>query len=162
MKIRKYQIDDTQQIMDLFYDTVHAINSQDYTKEQVDAWAPRKMDYEKWKKRLISRVTNVAEEDGVIAGFAELQSNGHLDCFYCRKEFIGRGVGGLLLKSVEATARKLRAPALFAEVSITARPFFERRGFQLVKEQEVVVRGVSMKNYVMSKPMLMAQQMRKR
>src|SRR5690242_5908128 len=98
----------------------------------------------------------------VIAGFAELQSNGHLDCFYCRKEFIGRGVGGLLLKSVEATARKLRVPALFAEVSITARPFFERRGFQLVKEQEVVVRGVSMKNYVMSKPMLMAQQMRKR
>jgi N-acetylglutamate synthase-like GNAT family acetyltransferase len=137
--------------MDLFYDTVHGINIRDYSQEQVDAWAPKERDYEHWKERLSSRVTQVAEEDGVIAGFAEFEPSGHIDCFYCRQDFIGHGVGALLFKAIEARAKELGAVKLFAEVSITARPFFEKRGFQIIKEQEVNVRGISMKNYVMEK-----------
>ena len=151
MEIRDYQTADTQQIMDLFYETVHEINSQDYSQEQVDAWAPKEMNYEKWRARLSSRITQVAEEDGMIAGFAELEPNGHIACFYCHRGFIGHGIGALLFKAVEARARKLGALKLFAEVSITALPFFEKKGFQVIKEQEVVLRGISMKNYVMEK-----------
>lgn len=40
MKIRKYEIADTEQIVQLFYDTVQQVNIRDYTKAQVDAWAP--------------------------------------------------------------------------------------------------------------------------
>src|ERR1051325_3762905 len=109
MEIREYQTDDTQQIMDLFYETVHEINIQDYSKEQVDAWAPREMNYEEWKERLSLRITQVAEEDGMIIGFAELEADGHIGCFYCHKGFIGRGMGALLFKAVEARAKKLGA-----------------------------------------------------
>src|ERR1051325_3033547 len=119
MKIRDYLTDDTQQIMDLFYETVHEINIQDYSQEQVDAWAPKVMNYEKWKERLSSRITLVAEVEGMIIGFAELEPNGHIDCFYCDKGFIGHGIGALLFKAVEARARKLGVIKLFAEVSIT-------------------------------------------
>jgi putative acetyltransferase len=151
MEIRDYQIDDTQQIMDLFYATVHEINHQDYSQAQVDAWAPKEMNYEEWQERLSSSITQVAEEDGMLIGFAELETDGHIGCFYCHRGFIGRGLGALLFKAIEARARKLGAIKLFAEVSITARPFFEQRGFQVMKEQEVVARGRSMKNYVMEK-----------
>jgi putative acetyltransferase len=151
MKIRDYQTDDTQQIMDLFYETIHEINIQDYSQVQVVAWAPKETNYEEWKERLSSRITQVAEEDRMIIGFAELEDDGHIGCFYCHKDFIGRGIGSLLFKAVEARARKLGAIKLFAEVSITALPFFERKGFQVIKEQEVVVRGISMKNYAMEK-----------
>ena len=151
MEIRDYQTDDTQQIMDLFYETVHEINIQDYSPEQIDAWAPKEMNYKEWKERLSSRITQVAEEDGMIVGFVELEPDGHIGCFYCHKVFIGHGIGALLFKAVEASARKLGAIKLFAEVSLTALPFFEKRGFQVIKEQEVVARGISMKNYVMEK-----------
>lgn len=154
MEIRNFHADDTQQIMDLFYNTVHEINIRDYSQAQVDAWAPQEMDYERWQERLSSSITQVAEEDGLIAGFAELEPNGHIDCFYCRRDVIGRGVGALLYNALEARAREMGAVKLFAEVSITARRFFEKRGFQLIKEQEVVVRGIPMKNYVMEKAIL--------
>jgi putative acetyltransferase len=151
VEIRYYQTDDTQQIMDLFYETVHEINIQDYSREQVDAWAPKEMNYEEWKERLSSRITQVAEEDGMIVGFAELEPDGHIGCFYCHKDFIGHGIGGLLFKAIEARARKLGAIQLYAEVSITALPFFKKRGFQVIKEQEIIARGILMKNYVMEK-----------
>ena len=44
MKIRTYEIGDTQKIIKLFYDTVREVNIRDYTKAQVDAWAPADID----------------------------------------------------------------------------------------------------------------------
>ena len=38
--IREYQPEDTQKLANLYYNTVHQINIQDYTEEQVNAWAP--------------------------------------------------------------------------------------------------------------------------
>lgn len=40
---------------------------------------------------------------------------------------------------------------IFTEASITARPFFERQGFRVVREQTVSRQGVSMINFVMEK-----------
>lgn len=44
--IREYRNSDTEMIMNLFYNTVHEININDYTQEQVNAWASESMDYE--------------------------------------------------------------------------------------------------------------------
>ena len=35
--------------------------------------------------------------------------------------------------------------------SITARPFFERRGYVMVEEQRVLRKGVCLSNYIMQK-----------
>ena len=40
---------------------------------------------------------------------------------------------------------------LYSEVSITARPFYERMGFKVVKEQQVEMRGQVLTNFVMEK-----------
>ncbi len=39
----------------------------------------------------------------------------------------------------------------YSEVSITARPFYERLGFKVVQEQTVEVRGQTLNNFVMEK-----------
>ena len=66
---------------------------------------------------------------------------------------MGRGVGQGLYEAVEREARALGLRRIFTEASITARPFFERRGFRVVRERTVVVRGVSMTNFAMEKPL---------
>ena len=38
--IRQYCPPDCKEIAELFYGTVHRVNSADYTKEQLDVWAP--------------------------------------------------------------------------------------------------------------------------
>ncbi len=151
MNIRKFHHQDTQEIMQLFYDTVHNINIRDYTLEQVEAWAPQDMDYQRWNEHLHSKMTYVAELDGKIVGFAQLEPNGHIDCFYCHKDFQGMGVGGKLLDTLQTQAEKLGITRLFAEVSITAKTFFKSRGFQILNQQTVERRGIKLINYRMDK-----------
>lgn len=137
--------------MQLFYDTVHNINIQDYTPEQVDAWAPQYMDYRRWNEHLHSKMSYVAELDGKIIGFAQLEPDGHIDCFYCHKDFQGMGVGSKLLDTLQTQAEALGIKRLFAEVSITAKGFFEHKGFQVINQQTVERRGVKLVNYRMNK-----------
>lgn len=150
--IRQATKGDAPQIMRLFYDTVHTINSKDYTQEQVDVWAPCDMNLERWRDRQDTRMTFVAESDGQILGFAELEASEHIDCFYVHKDFQGQGVGARLLGAIiEMATADTNAARLFAEVSITARPFFERHGFEVIQSQEVVLHGIALRNDVMER-----------
>jgi putative acetyltransferase len=151
MNVRKYEIADTQQIVQLFYDTVHQVNIRDYTKAQVDAWAPADINMEIWMKSLSSKLTFVAEDGGIIAGFGELETNGHIDCFYCHKDFQRQGVGTQILEHIESKAKDLGIKKIFTEASITAKPFFESQKFIVIKNQEVERRGEKLINFVMEK-----------
>lgn len=50
IEIRKYKITDCKETAKLFYETVHSLNARDYTEEQLDVWASKDMDFEKWNK----------------------------------------------------------------------------------------------------------------
>ena len=151
MRLRIYQIADTEEIMKLFYDTIHEVNIHDYTQEQVDAWASANMDIDLWIKGLASKFTYVAEENGKIIGFGELEANGHIDRFYCHKDFQRKGIGKKILEQLESKARTLGIERLFTEASITAKPFFESQNFIVVKQQEVERRGQKLTNFIMEK-----------
>jgi N-acetylglutamate synthase-like GNAT family acetyltransferase len=151
MLIREFDSSDTEEIMQLFYDTVHRINIQDYSSEQVDAWATKDMDAAQWSEQLQSRMTYVAEEQGKLIGFAELEQTGHINCFYCHAEYQRMGVGTQLLNQIQSKAKNLGIQKLFTEASITAKQFFERQGFRVITAQEVERRAMKFINYVMEK-----------
>lgn len=151
MNIRRYKYTDTLEIIKLFFETVREINIKDYTKEQVIAWAPEEADLEKWKDRLSKFITFVVEDNEKIVGFSELEEDGHINCFYSHKDYQGKGIGKLMISNIEEQAKILRLSRLYAEVSITAKPFFEKKGFRIIKEQEVELRGVKFINYLMEK-----------
>jgi putative acetyltransferase len=151
MRLRIYKIADTEEIMKLFYNTVHEVNIHDYTQEQVDAWAPAQMDIDVWIKGLGSKFTYVAEEHGKIIGFGELKVNGHIDRFYCHKDFQRKGIGKRILEQLESKAKSLGIEKLFVEASITAKPFFESQNFIVVKQQEVERTGQKLINFIMEK-----------
>ncbi len=150
-KVRAYRAEDAPEIVGLFYETVRSVNRADYTEEQVEAWAPRVPDAGEWHARMAGRRTLVAEEGDEVVGFVELEDDGHLDMLYLRKDAVGRGVARLLYDEVEREALTQGLGRIFTEASITARPFFERRGFKVVREQTVSRRGVGMTNFVMEK-----------
>jgi len=151
MQIRRYKTGDEHEIAQLFYDTVHRVNCRDYTQQQLDKWAPPKRDIEQWLERLLETNPFVAECEGVVVGFAELEPNGHIGRFYCHHEWQRRGVGTLLYQAIEREAVKLDLSRVYAEVSITAKPFFCSRGFEVVRQQEAVLDGVPLTNYLMEK-----------
>lgn len=148
--LRRFRPEDTPVLIALFRDTVRRVNSRDYTPEQVRAWAPDEVDPVRWAV-LADRYTLVAEADGLIVGFTDLESDGHIDRFFVHADFQGQGVGRMMLAELVAEAMRLCVCRLYAEVSVTARPFFERHGFAVVAEQEVTVRGVKMTNFRMER-----------
>jgi putative acetyltransferase len=63
----------------------------------------------------------------------------------------GAGIGSRLLSDIETRARALGARRLYTEASLTARPFFQRRGFRVVRENEVERSGVRLRNVIMER-----------
>ncbi len=170
MEIRLFQPQDVPQIAQLFHDTVRSINLGDYTLEQVQAWAPDDIYFRDWEQICATRFTYVAvtqvgtsleeipiattpinQTQEIIIGFGELEVNGHIDCFYCHRDYQRCGVGGSLYRAIELKAKELGIDHLYTEASITARPFFLRQGFTTIQAQEVTVRGCHFRNYTMAK-----------
>jgi putative acetyltransferase len=147
---------DAAAIARLFHDTVREINSRDYSLRQVKAWAPDDLSFHNWAERSQTRWTIVAEDRStpdryLIAGFCELKPDGHIDCFYCHKNYQRCGLGRQLYQALETEALDRSLQQLQVESSITARPFFEAMGFVMLSSQTVSVRGESFVNYKMVK-----------
>jgi len=155
IRVRLFEPQDAEQIAKLFHETVREVNARDYSANQVNAWAPDDLFFRDWVKVCSNRFTYVAEDvsknQGVIAGFGELESNGHIDCFYCHKDYQRCGVGSQIYRAIETKAIELSLKRLFVEASITAKPFFQRMEFTVVNEQKVTQRGETFTNYVMEK-----------
>ncbi len=141
IKVRTYQDSDTKELVAIFYNTIHKINSKDYTAEQINAWAPKLvLDLEHWQNKWQTLKPIVAVIDNTICGFAEITSEGFIDCFYVHHEHQGEGVGTALMTEVFRYAKECSVPIITAEVSITAKPFFLNKGFAMVKEQLLIKR----------------------
>ena len=132
--LRKYIEQDAQATWSLFFNTVRNINKQDYTQAQLQAWAPKSMDLFIWNKRMSDIEPFVAEIDGKIVGYADLQNDGLIDHFFCHHEYQRQGIGTALMVAIFHEGQKKKIKRYFAQVSITARPFFEHFGFQVKKQ----------------------------
>jgi putative acetyltransferase len=149
--IRLFQQSDAQEIANLFHQTVRQINIADYSIKQVKAWAPDDIYFRDWAKVCSNRFTYIAETEGMIVGFGELEPNGHIDCFYSHKDYQKKGIGKQIYTAIETKARELKINRLYVEASITAKPFFSRLGFQTIQQQQVKCRGETFINYLMEK-----------
>lgn len=147
MTIRKYQPSDCKALTELFYHTVHTVNAKDYTKEQLDAWAPGNVDLEKWNQSLLEHESLVAVEGETIIGFGDIAETGYLDRLYVHAEYQGKGVAAALCDRLEQAVRG----NLVTHASLTAKPFFEKRGYRVVKEQQVERQGIFLTNFIMEK-----------
>ncbi len=151
MNIRSYHSDDCTAILSLFYETVHKINQRDYTREQIKAWTNNNnIDPLAWDLSLTHHKTLVAEMDGIIVGFGDLNGN-FLDRLYVHAEYQRKGIATAIMDGLEPYAAEQNYATVVTHASITAYPFFRDRNYQLVKEQQVERHGVFLKNMVMQK-----------
>lgn len=147
MEIRPYRASDAGATAEVFYHTVHWVNRQAYSPAQLDAWAPRERDLSQWDRSFQGHMSLVAVEGETLLGFGDITPAGYLDRLFVHKDHQGKGIGTALCSRLEAM---VQGPVV-AHVSLTARPFFERRGYRLVRPQQVERRGVFLPNYVMEK-----------
>ncbi len=146
MIIRKYINEDCDIVSKLFYDTVHTVNAKDYTEEQLSAWANNADRLKSRRNDLLKQYTLIAEMNGVIVGFGSIDKSGCLYLLFVHKDYQNQGVATALCNELEKGFLVIKTFA-----SITAKSFFENRGYIVVKAQEVERLGVKLKNYKMQK-----------
>ncbi len=149
--IREYEEKDLNSIIKLFYDTVHFINIKDYTQEQVNVWAPENIDENLWNKSLLKHYSIVFEDNGIIKGFCDCDNEGYIDRLYVHKDFQNQGIGKKLIENVEKYILENGVCKLYSYVSITAIPFFEKRGYKVVKKQFINRNNIIIENFIMIK-----------
>ena len=151
MEIRSYHLADLPAIVMLFRETVHRVAARDYSQAELDAWAPAEIDVAAWAERLADNHTRVAAEKNRVLGFAELAAGGHIEMLYVAADRQSEGIATQLLAHMETAAALRGLARLTTHASRTARPFFERRGFDLLSAQHVERQGIFIENFIMEK-----------
>lgn len=149
MKIRAYRESDAIPTITLFRQTVKNVNSTDYSANQIKVWSERKINVKDWNVSLLANTAFVVEDDqGVVVGFADMNEKGYLDRLFVSYRYQHKGCATLLVSELQ---KQVPANKYFAFVSITARPFFESRGFHVVRENIALIEKVKFRNYLMGK-----------
>lgn len=166
IRLRKAEEEDIRKMSVLFQDTVRKINKADYTPEETEDWAACGRDVAHWKERMeqfhyivaegievksnrIIPETRTGKEE--MVGFAAVSDQGYLNAIFVHSGCQRCGVAETLLQEIEKYAAERGVKRIWAEVSITARPFFEWEGYKMVKEQKRQAMQLELKNFLMEK-----------
>lgn len=135
----------------IFLCAVHEGTRGVHSREQRLAWGGETIDLTRWKAGISGLTGFVAEEDGDPVGFFTIDETDYIDLAFVLPSVAGRGVGRLLLNTVERWARGHGAKRLTTDASMAAHPFFETNGWSVLEEEIIYRKGVTLKRYKMQK-----------
>ena len=151
MEFREYKDTDLHAVLDLFYVTVHEVNKNDYSEEQLDAIAPKDANEYHWEKSLEKNHTIVVEEDDKLIAFGNIGKTGYLDRLYVHPDYLRKGIASKLVEELEEYAKKHGSHVINVTSSITSKAFFESKGYAVIEEQINERRGERLLRYLMEK-----------
>ena len=145
--LRRYVAADAVATLRCFRRAVRGTAARDYDAEQIESWVT--VDEEAWGSRRARVDTWVAERDGRLVGFGDIDDEGYIDMVFVDPDAGRSGVASALVEHLVSLARERGLGELSVQASLTARPFFERHGFVVTAEQRVGLRGSVLANFRM-------------
>lgn len=151
MEIRKATQKDVDDIRQLFYNTINTVNTKDYSAAQIKVWSAGYENTVNWIRKISEQYFVVADSGKPIIGFGSITTGGYIDFLFVHKDHQGKGIAKAILGVLEKRALDLRLKQIWADVSITAKPFFISQGFIVTGIHDKEIRGIIFKNTVMNK-----------
>ena len=143
---------DAVELKNLFQNTVLAINRRDYSQAEVEDWASCGDDLSNIEDMIKTHYFIVAvNQQSEIVGFSSITPQGYLHSMFVHKNFQGEGIATMLLNEIEQYAITNGIIRITSEVSLTARPFFEKKGYIVEEEQKRKANQLSLTNFWMAK-----------
>lgn len=149
--IKKATKDDIPYLQELFTTTVQKVNIKDYSKKQIKDWAYCGKNKERWSELFDNHNYYICILKNTIVGYSSLNKKGFIHSMFVSKDYLRKGIGQKLMNHIINLAHNSNIQYLEAEVSITAKPFFEANGFVVFKEQQIKANKMFLINYLMRK-----------
>jgi putative acetyltransferase len=147
--IHKSSLENIDEILELFKNTIKNSCSKDYNETQITTWISSTEDKERWKHKIRTQYFIVAKLHNKIVGFGSLEEN-YIDLLYVHEGFLNKGIASLIYQSLKTKSANLGFTSLSTHSSITAVPFFKSKKFEVIKENKVMIKGVEIINFEMT------------
>lgn len=135
--IRLATKNDLPEILRVFGSSIQAIPNTHYSQAQKLEWLKTIENTNRWEQALNQQLFWVVEVDKELAGFISLVvERGYIDFLYVDPKYWGQGLAKSLLTILQEFSVLNKLSELQSDVSITAKPFFERNGFQVLNRNE--------------------------
>lgn len=154
ISLREAAPNDLDAILKIFEECIDVTAVNDYSEEQRKVWKSSIRTPEKWLKRIEEQEFWLATDGKNVAGFASLKNSQYIDCMYVSPRFQSQGIAQLLLDQIESLAKDQGIRVLSSDVSHTARGFFEKNGYAVVRPNEIEKEGVVLVNFHVEKVIL--------
>lgn len=151
MRLRFGTLSDLASMRRLYADTVSQVCSADYSQDQIAVWIRTADDQNRWLGVIRLQKVIIAERNNKILGFGTLRDHNYIDFFYISGDHQRKGIASLILEQLELHARQSGTRTITCDVSITARGFFEKNGYVVIREQHNLRGDVDLVNFFMSK-----------
>lgn len=138
---------DFPEIKKLFFETITAVCTDDYTPKQIEVWSSSINDEERWKEKIRSQYFIKVMQDDEVVGMGSLENGNYIDVIYVHKDHQRKGIAQFLLNHLMQTAKENNYDTIHSDVSFTAWPFFDKNGFQKSKMNRIIKDGVEINNY---------------
>ncbi|MFN7119658.1 MAG: GNAT family N-acetyltransferase [Saprospiraceae bacterium] len=142
------------EVRELFRGTIQIVNTKDYDPQQIQVWSSAADDIQKWENLLATQHFLVAKLDHQIVGFGTMTPNGYLDAMYVHANYQRKGIAQALLHDLLQYAQNQNIGTVWSDVSITARPFFDKNGFVVEREQRKMYKEMVFVNYIVYKKLV--------
>ncbi len=151
MNFRIATISDLQEMQQLYIETIQSVCKNDYNSAQIEAWISGVKNINRWTEVIETQFVLLAIIQNQIVGFGTLKNGNYIDFFYIHKDFQRQGIADKILTELELEAQKQHSKIITSDISITAKPFFEKKGFIVKAKQKNIRLGVELINYKMEK-----------
>ncbi|WCO00849.1 GNAT family N-acetyltransferase [Psychroserpens ponticola] len=133
--------EDLPEITAIYRDTIRAVNSKDYSEEQIEAWSSGADDTKKWQDRIKKFYFLVAEVDNQIVGFSYLKQGYYLENIFVHKDFQRQTIASKLLRIMESQVSINGNDTIKSDISISALDFFDSHFYDVEKKLKKSFKG---------------------
>lgn len=151
IRLRKATIADLKEMQTLYTQTIQSVCQNDYSPAALEAWGSGVNNIQRWLEVIHTQIVLLAIQQETIVGYGTLKEGNHIDLLYIHKDHQRQGIANKIGAALELEAQKQQTKTLTADVSITAKPFFEKKGFTVKAEQRNLRLGIELINYIMEK-----------
>ena len=123
----------------IFRVSINDLTGEDYSESQRAAWTSTAEDSEAFASRLAKQLTLVATINNAPVGFISLKGADHVDMLYVHPGVARQGIATTLYDAIEKLAGARGAKQLSVDASDTALEFFQKRGFEGVQRNTILL-----------------------
>jgi len=154
MIFKKASISDLEEMQQLYVETIQSVCKNDYNPKQIEAWIYGVKNTDRWMEVIETQYVLLAIIENQIVGFGTLKDGNYIDFFYIHKDFQRQGIADKILTELELEAKKHNSKIITSDISITAKPYFEKKGFIVKAEQKNIRFNETLINYKMEKKLI--------